>query len=276
MISQVAKEILVKTRRKIFSQNLGNNATAFIGNGLDFSELREYQFGDDVRKINWKATAKSGEPYINLFTEERELDVVLAFMSSGSIYFGSHRMKQEVMTEALSLLGYSVMKNGDNLTSIFFSDKEEYFRKPTKNIAVLNDIVPAALSLEVLDKKVDYAAFSDYLLSRVKQKSIVFLIGDFYEEMDLSFLAAKYEIYAVIVRDHFEEDPVFSGEVSLLDPTTMNEDTFDIDSGMLARFKREIEKRDTKLYGHFKAHNIRYTKLYTDEDPFYKLNNLVR
>ena len=276
MISQVAKEILVKTRRKIFSQNLGNNATAFIGNGLDFSELREYQFGDDVRKINWKATAKSGEPYINLFTEERELDVVLAFMSSGSIYFGSHRMKQEVMTEALSLLGYSVMKNGDNLTSIFFSDKEEYFRKPTKNIAVLNDIVPAALNLEVLDKKVDYAAFSDYLLSRVKQKSIVFLIGDFYEEMDLSFLAAKYEIYAVIVRDHFEEDPVFSGEVSLLDPTTMNEDTFDIDSGMLARFKREIEKRDTQLYEHFKAHNIRYTKLYTDEDPFYKLNNLVR
>ena len=168
MIAHTAREILVKTRRKIFSQNLGNNATAFVGNGLDFSELREYHFGDDVRKINWKATAKATTPYINLFTEERELNVVLAFMSGGSICFGSKRLKQEVMAEVFALLGYSMMKNSDNMTTIFFSNKEEYFRKSTKNIAALNALVPVALSLDVLDKEVDLGAFSDYLLSRLK------------------------------------------------------------------------------------------------------------
>ncbi len=276
MIAHTAREILVKTRRKIFSQNLGNNATAFVGNGLDFSELREYHFGDDVRKINWKATAKATTPYINLFTEERELNVVLAFMSGGSIYFGSKRLKQEVMAEVLALLGYSVMKNSDNMTTLFFSNKEEYFRKATKNIAALNEIIPDALSLDVLDKEVDYDAFSDYLLSRVKQKSILFLIGDFYEKIDLSLLAAKHEIYAVIVRDHFEEAPQLGGDLTLLDPSSMRENSLDIDRGMLLRFTEEIEKRDNELYAHFKAHNIRYTKIYTDEDPFYKLNNLVR
>lgn len=276
MIAHTAREILVKTRRKIFSQNLGNNATAFVGNGLDFSELREYHFGDDVRKINWKATAKATTPYINLFTEERELNVVLAFMSGGSIYFGTKRMKQEVMAEVLALLGYSVMKNSDNMTTLFFSNKEEYFRKATKNIAALNEIIPDALSLDVLDKEVDYDAFSDYLLSRVKQKSILFIIGDFYEKIDLSLLAAKHEIYAIIIRDHFEEAPQLSGDLTLLDPSTMRENSLDIDSAMLTRFKAEIEKRDNELYAHFKAHDIRYTKIYTDEDPFFKLNNLVR
>ncbi len=276
MIAHTAREILVKTKRKIFSQNLGNNATAFVGNGLDFSELREYHFGDDVRKINWKATAKATTPYINLFTEERELNVVLAFMSGGSIYFGTKRMKQEVMAEVLALLGYSVMKNSDKMTTLFFSNKEEYFRKATKNIASLNEIIPDALSLDVLDKEVDYAAFSDYFLSRVKQKSILFIIGDFYETIDLSLLAARHEIYAVIVRDHFEEAPQLSGDLTLLDPTSMQESSLDIDSSMLLRFKEEIAQRDNALYAHFKAHNIRYTKIYTDEDPFFKLNNIVR
>lgn len=276
MIDNVAREILVKTRRKIFSPNLGNNATAFVGNGLDFSELREYHFGDDVRKINWKATAKAGNPYINLFTEERELNIVVSMMMGGSIYFGSRRIKQEVMAEVMALLGYSVMKNSDNFTPLFFSNKEEYFKKPTKNISSLNEIIPQALSFDVLDKEVDYEAFSHYLLSRIKQKSILFLIGDFYEEIDLSLLAAKHEIYAIIVRDKFEENPTFSGEITLLDPNNKQESSLDIDSSMLARFKREIEEKDQHLYEHFKAHDIRFSKIYTDEDPFFKLNHLVR
>ncbi len=276
MIEQRAREILVKTKRKIFSQNLGNNATAFVGNGLDFSELREYHFGDDVRKINWKATAKSTTPYINLFTEERELNVVVAFMMGGSIYFGSVRQKQDMMAEVMALLGYSVMKNSDNLTPLFFSNKEEYFQKATKNISALNDIIPAALSMDVLEKRVDYAAFSEYLLGRIKSKSILFLIGDFYEEIDLSLLAAKHEVYTVIVRDHFEENPKFEGALTLLNPNAMQESSLDIDSTMLTGFKEAIEAKDKKLYEHFKAHNIRYTKIYTDEDPFLKLNYLVR
>jgi uncharacterized protein (DUF58 family) len=277
MIESVAREILVKSKRKVFTPNLGNNATAFIGNGLDFSELREYNFGDDVRKINWKATAKSNHmPYVNLFTEERELHVIVAFMISGSIYFGSKRLKQELMSEVLALLGYSVMKNSDRLSTLFFSDKEEFFYKSTKNIASLHEIVPEALSFNVEGKSVNYKFFNDYILSRFKKPSLLFLIGDFYEEMDLSLLAAKHELFAVVIRDRFEENPKLSGEINLFDLNTLQESALDIDSKMVDNFIKEIQEKDQNLIDHFKANNIRYTKIYTDEDPFYKLNNLVR
>ena len=204
IISRVAREILIKTKRKIFSQNLGNNSTTFVGNGLDFSELREYYFGDDVRKINWKATAKAQRPYINLFTEERELNIVVAFMTGGGISFGSKRIKQELMAEVYALLSFSAMKNGDMVSTLAFSSKEEYYRRATKSINALQETVPKLLNLDALGKEVNYENFSTYMLERVKQKSIVFIIGDFYEELDLTLLSAKHEVYAIVVRDKFE------------------------------------------------------------------------
>jgi uncharacterized protein (DUF58 family) len=276
IIEEVAREIFIKTKRKIFSQNIGNNPTTFVGQGLDFSELREYHFGDDVRKINWKATAKEQRPYINLFTEERELNVVVAFMSSGSITFGSQRIKQELMTEITALLGFSAMKNGDNVTTLAFSNKEEYFRKATKSIQTLNEIIPNLLTLECMGKKVNYDTFSEYILGRMKQKSILFVIGDFFEELDFSLLSAKHELYAVVVRDRFEESPKFMGEIDLIDPNSMKSSAFNFDEKMLTQYRERIEQNDKKLYEHFRGNNIRYTKIYTDEDPYFKLNNLVR
>ena len=276
IIEEVAREIFIKTKRKIFSQNIGNNATTFVGQGLDFSELREYYFGDDVRKINWKATAKEQRPYINLFTEERELNVILAFMSGGSIGFGSKRIKQELMTEISALLSFSAMKNGDNVSTLAFSDKEEYFRKATKSIQSLNEIIPHLLELDCMGKEVNYDKFSEHILGRMKQKSIIFLVGDFFEEVDFSFLSAKHEVYAVVVRDKFEENPQFMGEMDLIDPSSMNSSSFNFDKKMLSKYRETIESNDKKLYEHFMGNNIRYTKIYTDEDPYFKLNNLVR
>jgi len=276
IIERVAREILIKTKRKVFSQNLGNNATTFVGNGLDFSELREYYFGDDVRKINWKATAKAQRPYINLFTEERELNIVIAFMTSGGITFGSKRIKQELMAEIYALLAYSAMKNGDNVTTLAFSDKEEYYRRATKSINALHEVVPNLLGLDALGKEVDYEEFSNHMLGTVKQKSIVFVIGDFYEDVDLTLLSAKHEVYAVVVRDKFEEEPQLMGMLDLIDPNSMESSSFEFNKKMLLDYKAKIDKKDKKLYEHFMGHHIRYVKIYTDEDPYYKLNNLVR
>jgi uncharacterized protein (DUF58 family) len=276
IIERVAKEILIKTKRKIFTQNLGNNSTTFVGNGLDFSELREYYFGDDVRKINWKATAKAQRPYINLFTEERELNIVVAFMSSGSIAFGSRRIKQELMAEVAALLSFSAIKNGDMVTTLAFSKGEEYFRKATKSINTLHEVIPSLLALETLGKEVSYEKLSDYLLERVKQKSIIFLVGDFFEEVDLTLLAAKHEVYAVVVRDKFEEQPKLTGMLDLIDPQTMNVSGFEFNKKMIESYQEVIEERDKKLYEHFMGHHIRYGKIYTDEEPYFKLNNLVR
>ena len=110
MIENVAREILVKSKRKVFSPNLGNNATAFVGNGLDFSELREYHFGDDVRKINWKATAKTGEPYLNLFTEERELTIMILLDVSMSCRYGTRNvLKSDLAAESCSVIAFSAI-----------------------------------------------------------------------------------------------------------------------------------------------------------------------
>ncbi len=273
---QKAKEILIKTKRRFFGENIGNNISVFQGNGLDFSELKEYVYGEDVRKINWKVTAREQKPYINVFNEERELNIIASLMISGNLYFGTVRQKQELIAEILTLIGYSALKNSDKFTTIFFSDKEERFFKPTKNIKSLYPILEEALLFKTLGKRIDYKNFSDYILNRVKKKSILFIIGDFYENLDLSFLAAKHEIYAIIVRDRFEENPSLPFEIDLYDPKTLKSESFYLDKKVLNNFKKEIENRDKKLKEHFLKNKIEYTKIYTDEDPFLKLVELFR
>jgi len=275
-VTQKAKEILIKTKRRLFGANIGNNVSVFQGNGLDFSEIKEYSVGDDVKKINWKITAKEQKPFINVFNEERELNIVAAFMISGNIFFGSVRQKQEVMSEILTILGYSAVKNGDRFTTVFFSDKEEKFFKPTKNINSIYPILEYSLSVNPLGKYGDYEKFTDYLTKSVKRKSILFILGDFFEKIDLSILAAKYEIYAILVRDPFEEEPKFDTEISLSDPQNLKEETFYPDKTVLKEFKSEIEKRDKKLFEHFLKNKISFAKVYTNEDPFIKLSNLFR
>ncbi len=275
-MSKIAQEIIIKTKKRLFSPNLGNNQSTFIGNGMDFSELREYHYGDDVRKINHKATAKEQKPYINLFSEERELNIVLVFLLSSTVYFGTKRFKQETMAEVMALLAYSALKNRDRVSTIFFSNKEEYFRGPTKNLHLIDDIVPKAVEIDPLKKEIDFKELSDYLLGRIKQKSIIFLIGDFYKECDLSLLASKHELYSIIIRDHFEENPSFKQEIDLIDLNNAEEVSVKMDSRLQKRFSKIIQANDKRLYEHFEKNRIFYTKIYTDEDPFFKLSNLVR
>jgi len=275
-MKQKAKEIIIKTKKRLFGSNIGNNVSIFQGNGLDFSEIKEYQIGDDVKKINWKVTAKEQKPYINIFNEERELNIVVCFMVSGNIYFGSIRQKQEVMSEILTIIGYSAIRNSDRFSTIFFDKSEIERTKPTKNINSLYLTLERALEIDSLGKEVDYFALSDYLLNSIKQKSIIFIIGDFFEELDLSLLSAKHEVYAIVVRDPFEEDPKFSGDISLIDTKTLKQSEISLDSAVINSFKKEIQKRDKRLFEHFLKHQIGAIKVYTNEEPFFKLSRLFR
>ncbi|OQX59900.1 MAG: hypothetical protein B5M52_01935 [Helicobacteraceae bacterium 4484_230] len=274
MFVDKTEEILIKTRRNIFGQNIGSNASIFSGSGLDFKELREYSVGDDVRKINWKATAKAQQPYLNLFNEERELNILIAFMVSGSIYFGSRRFKQELMGEILALLSYSTLNNDDRLSTLLFSDREEFLMPPTKKMGSLNITLEKALGIDPLNKSADYGSFVTYVNERIKRRSLIFIIGDFYGDIDLSLLN-KHEVYAVMVRDRFEEDPKLFGEMELIDPVSMDEEEVVINSSVLTRYSDEIKKSDESLYAHFSKNRIRYTKIYTDEEPFRKLSILA-
>ena len=270
------KEIIIKTKKRLFGANLGNNVSIFQGNGLDFSEIKEYNYGDDVKKINWKVTAKEQKPYINVFNEERELNIVLCFMVSGNIYFGSVRQKQEVMAEIATIIGYSAVKNSDKFSSIFFSDKEEKLFSPSKSINSVYSMLEHAIELNPLQKEANYKELSDYLLNRLKQKSIIFIVGDFYEEIDFKYLGAKHEVYAINVRDKFEEEPKFDSEVSLIDPKTLKDEQLFIDSSTLKSYKEELKKQDKKLQEHFIKSGVGFAKVYTNEEPFVKLATLFR
>ncbi|MHC3993504.1 DUF58 domain-containing protein [Thiomicrolovo sp. ZZH C-3] len=276
MLAHKSEEILIRTRRNIFGSNAGGNPSIFAGNGLDFAELKEYTIGDDVRTLNWKVTAREQRPFVNVFNEERELNIVCVFLESGSIFFGSQRFKQEVMAEALSLISYSALKNDDRVSTLVFSDKAEFFLPPTRALGSLHVTIPEVLGRDPLGKRVDFAALVDYLNGRVRQRSLIFLIGDFYGEgIDLSLLA-RHEVYALIVRDRFEENPALAGEIGLLDAQSMESTSLELSPGLAARYCDALKTRDKALVEHLSAHRIVSTKLYTDEEPFVKLSALFR
>jgi uncharacterized protein (DUF58 family) len=270
------KEIIIKTKKRLFGANLGNNVSIFQGNGLDFSEIKEYSYGDDVKKINWKVTAKEQKPYINVFNEERELNIVVAFMVSGDIYFGSFRQKQELMAEIATIVGYSAVKNSDRFSTIFFSDRVEKIFEPSKSLNSVYSMLEYALDLDALGKEADYGYMSEYLLQTLKQKSIIFVVGDFYQELDLAFLAAKHEVYLINVRDRFEENPILDSDISLIDPKTLEVSELSLDSKVLQKFKSELDLRENRLQEHAVKNRISYLKLYTNEDSYIRLSSLFR
>ncbi len=276
MFSHKSEEILIRTRRNIFGNAVGGNPSIFAGSGLDFSELKEYSFGDDVRSINWKVTAREQKPFVNVFNEERELNIVCVFLESGSIFFGTKRFKQEVMAEAMSLISYSALKNDDRVSTLVFSDKEEFFLPPTRAMGSLGVTVPEVLSRDPLGKSVDYAKLVEYINSRIRRRSLLFLIGDFYgDDIDLSLLA-HHEVYAIMVRDRFEENPTLRGEIELIDAQTLGHTELDLTPALARRYRDALKRHDDALMEHFMAHRIVPAKIYTDEEPFLKLSALFR
>ena len=269
-------EIIIRTRRRLFGPNIGNNISAFQGNGIDFAELKEYTYGEDVRKINWKVTAREQKPYINVFNEERELNIVVGFLLDGSIYFGSRRQKQEVMAEILALLGFSALKNSDRVTNIFYDREVVRWFKPTKSMNTVHAALEYALEVDVLGRRSDLQGFADFLLRSIRQRSIVILLGDFYEEADLSYLGARHELYMVTVRDPFEENPAFLGETELMDPATMERFSLDATEASRKAWRQWLEAHDRRFAMHCIKHRIRQTKIYTDEEPFLKLRELMK
>ncbi len=265
MVEQRVKEIVLKAKKSVFTGNIGNHLTAFKGDGIDFAEIREYSSGDDVRKINWKATAKSGSLKLNEFNEERELHIVVVSMLSGGLTFGTKRSKQDVVAELLALVGFSAVSNGDRLEIALISDKVERHFKPTKSSGIVEASIYEILSSDLLDKQADYKSAVEFLQGRVKRGAIVVVIGDFYEDLDLTLLA-KHQLYAIRVRDHFEENPNINGELGLIDPATKKGTQISLDGSLLHKFREELKEHDRKIDEHIFELGAKVANIYTDED----------
>jgi len=257
------QKILVRARRQVFSEMVGNNPSIFQGEGYDFIELREYMPGDDIRHIDWNITAKLQKPYIKIFREERELNVVVASMLNGSVHFGSKRFKQDVIAEVAALLSFSTLKNGDLLSSYIFSDKMEAHLKPSKKLSSVHKGVDEILNFDPLNKKANYKNLADTLFKRLKRKSLIIVIGDFFEIPDFKLLAKKHEVVAIVVRDLLEEKPPEMGFASLVDPESGAVLEGDFNKQSVEAYARRVQIHDRELYATFRKHQIRFTKVYT-------------
>jgi uncharacterized protein (DUF58 family) len=268
------KKILIKTKRQIFSEIAGNNPSIFEGEGFDFMELREYTYGDDVRKIDWNVTARMQKPFIKIFREERELNIVIVSLLGGSVHFGQKRFKQELIAETAALLAFSAVKNGDVFSSFVYTDKIESVTRPTKNIHAVNRCVSEILEFPSLGHSVDLKNFSKEMFEMIKRKSIIFVIGDYFGEFDFKLLAKKHEVIAIMTRDKLEENPPELGSINLIDPNSLEGSFMQIDSSAVKKYIKTLHNRDHELFKHFRKNRIDFTKLYTDEEPFVKMSKL--
>jgi len=275
-VNKATKKIILKTRRQVFGDMLGNNASLFQGQGFEFSELREYIYGDDVRKIDWKTTAKLGKPFVKIYKEERELNVVVATMMNGSVYFGTVRQKSELIAEIVSILGFSAVKNSDLFSSIVYADKLYQKSKSSKKLYSVNSAVDFLMNFESIGKEGDFSGFVDMLFSRVRKQSLLFIISDFIGDIDLKLLSKKHDVFAVIVRDKFEENPAELGYLELIDMESKSRFEGSVDSGVISKYKKALIENDTKIHKHFKKNGIRFAKVYTDEEPYLKLIKQMR
>ncbi len=271
------KKILIKARRTVFSDVIGNNTTLFKGEGYDFVELREYEDGEDVKKIDWMISAKMQKPYVKVFHAQRELNITIAPILGGSVFFGTHRFKHEVISEICAILGYSSVKQGDNFDSYILNSQVQLNTKKTKKIFGVTSMVEKIYNYNVLNKNVNYPVITTELFKKIRKKSIIFLIGDFFEinSLDLKILAKKHEVIAIIVRDKFEESPKALGNVNLLDPNNNQIFTGDMGSSLVKEYEKKRKENDHKLYEHFQRCGIRFTKIYTHEEPLTKLIPLM-
>jgi uncharacterized protein (DUF58 family) len=268
------KKILVRARRQVFSEMVGNNPSIFQGEGYDFIELREYMPGDDIRHIDWNITAKMQKPFIKIFREERELNVVVATVLNGSVHFGSKKFKQDVIAEISALLSFSTLKNGDLLSSYIFTDRMVSHLKPSKKLNQVQKSVSEILDFDALNQRVDFKVLSDTLFKRLKRKSLIIVVGDFFEIPDFKLLAKKHEVVAGIVRDMLEEKPPVMGFSSLVDPESGAIVEGDFNHASVEAYARRVAAHDHELYNTLRKHQIRFTKVYTHSVAAVELRRL--
>jgi len=275
-MNKTVKKIILKTKKQVYGDMLGNNASLFQGEGFEFAELREYVYGDDIRKIDWKTTAKLGKPFVKVYKEERELNVVVVSLLSGSTYFGTVKQKSDVMAEVVATLGFSAVKNSDLFSHMVFADKMYSLSKPSKKLFSIHKAVEDVITFDSLGKEADYDALVETLINRLKKKALLFIVSDFVGDIDLKLLAKKHDVFAVIVRDRFEENPSELGYLRLIDMETKESFEGDIDAGTLKNYKKALHENDEKLYKQFKKQGVRFTKIYTHEEPTLKLMKKMR
>ncbi|WP_299014679.1 DUF58 domain-containing protein [uncultured Polaribacter sp.] len=220
-ILKKVRKIEIKTRRLSDHIFGGEYHSSFKGRGMTFSEVRQYQFGDDVRAIDWNVTARYNEPYIKVFEEERELTMMLLVDVSGSEHFGtSNQFKKDTVTEIAATLAFSATQNNDKVGLILFSDDIELFIPPKKGKSHVLRIIRELIEFKPKSKKTNISEALKFLSSVMKKRAIVFMLSDFMDddyEKTLKIAAKKHDLTGIRIYDKHDEEIPNLGVVPMLD-----------------------------------------------------------
>lgn len=274
------RQIEIKTRGLSNNIFAGQYHSAFKGKGMSFSEVREYQYGDDVRDIDWNVTARYNRPFVKVFEEERELTVMLLIDVSNSLDFGTvKQMKKDMVTEIAATLAFSAIQNNDKIGVIFFSDQIEKFIPPKKGRKHILYIIRELLDFKPKSKRTDIKMAVEYLTNVIKKRCTTFMLSDFIDENDfrnaLTIANRKHDIVAIQVYDRRMADLPDVGLMKVRDAETGHEQWIDTSSRALRNAHHAWwVQRQGVLNETFTKSNVDSVSIRTDQDYVKSLLNL--
>jgi len=273
------KALQLKARHQVYTLLSGHNLSKLYGEGYDFAGLREYQMGDDIRKINWIITAKLSKPHIKELHANRELSVVVAAFMDASLYFGlknstNENDKQKKLTEVATVLALAAQHSGDLFMGLSYTQSQTYITVPTKQVYHIEQFSKILYETPLLHTSLNTSLATDDLFRRIHKPSLLFVLGDFLKEVDLSLLAQKHELIAIVIRNKEEESPRKLGEISFSNPHNDTKlDTY-FSHNSIKSYIARLKENDDKLMAHFRRYNIRFVKIYTEDEVVGKLIKL--
>jgi uncharacterized protein (DUF58 family) len=271
-IIKKVRKIEIKTRGLSSNIFAGQYHSAFKGRGMAFSEVREYQFGDDVRDIDWNVTARFHRPYVKVFEEERELTVMLLIDVSGSLDFGTKKqMKRDMVTEIAATIAFSAIQNNDKIGVVFFSDKIEKYIPPKKGRKHILYIIREMLDFQPESKRTDVKQALEFLTSVAKRRCTAFVLSDFYVRQDflqpLQIANRKHDVVALQVYDLCARELPDVGLMRVVDAETGHEQYIDTSSRTLRQaHERYWRNRQQQLHETMTKSNVDMVSIATNED----------
>ena len=271
-IIKKVRKIEIKTRGLSSNIFAGQYHSAFKGRGMAFSEVREYQYGDDVRDIDWNVTARFHRPYVKVFEEEREMTVMLLIDVSGSLDFGTQKqMKRDMVTEIAATLAFSAIQNNDKIGVVFFSDKIEKYIPPKKGRKHILYIIREMLDFKPESTRTDVKQAIEFLSSVQKRRTTAFILSDFYVRGDflqsLQIANRKHDVVAIQVYDQRARELPDVGLMKVVDAETGYEQYVDTSSKKLRQaYNKYWLTRQAQLQETFNKSNVDSVSIATNED----------
>ena len=277
------KELLKKVRKiEIKSRRLSDNLfggeylSTFKGRGMTFSEVRKYEFGDDIRSIDWNVTARYNLPFIKIFEEERELTVMLLVDVSGSEVFATkNKLKKEIITEIAATLAFSALKNNDKVGAILFSDKVELFIPPNKGKSHILRIIRELIEFTPNSIKTNIDSSLKFLLNVIQKKAIVFLLSDFIDQnydKSLKLASKKFDLTGIRIYDIKETEIPKIGIVPIIDAESGQLEWVDTNSKRVRKnYKINYERNVKQFHSLFKKNGAGVIDCRVDESYVKKL-----